>query len=210
VSEEVPALDVDVRRQRAELARVGVVADRHQDPRRQVGELLEGRPVQPRVEAEQAGDRTERDVDDGAIAFDPPRCQRAVWTSRKRCMAGGSGALGCSSGGWDEGEVGRLAQRPGVWVGWKAERATHLVHRAGGYRERLVLLRGEAKRHADVRNAGALRRQRARELLTLTDHHVRVPAVDDLQHVVKDRPSAGLRLAFRRGLATAPPGGRAR
>jgi hypothetical protein len=60
-----PALDMDVWRQRPELARVRAVADRHEDPRAQAGQLLDGGSVDPREEAEQAGHRSEGDVDEG-------------------------------------------------------------------------------------------------------------------------------------------------
>jgi hypothetical protein len=46
--------------------------------RAQAGQLLDGGPVDPREEAEQAGHRSEGDVDEGCGAFDPAGCVRAI------------------------------------------------------------------------------------------------------------------------------------
>ena len=172
-----PALDPHVGGRVRQGAEVELTADREEDAHGEVGHGPHRHVVHRERLREAAGDAAERHVHERVVAAAGPPVGQLTRLGVPRgvveAVCVGLGALVERLG--EDGQVGRAPQPVRGGIGRKPLRPADGVDRTRRDPERELLARGEADRHARVRDAVQLRRERRAVLVRVAQHDVRPP-----------------------------------
>jgi hypothetical protein len=180
-----PACDVHVRRQRPELARIAVAADRHEHAHWEEGQRVERVAVHAREEVHRRGHRAERQVDQRPRGVLPPIRQRprlVVALAEAQCV-GGTGRRGVLELLRHQREVRERGEERAVGIGGEAEVAPDAVERLRDDGAELDHVHGLRDPDADRRHSGRLGCEAGGEVGGVEQHDIRSPALDRTEHV---------------------------